>query len=76
MGILKGLKGRVSLIQARVTQTNDPMGILKEGREHYNTLKALGYTDQRSDGDTERSTTMELGDTGRKLHRPTIRWGY
>ena len=77
MGILKGDFGgesRNSL--AHVTQTNDPMGILK-GRIPFSAAVGRGgYTDQRSDGDTESSVYHKDSILYQKLHRPTIRWGY
>ena len=38
----------------RVTQTNDPMGILKVEAIDAPASTTSSYTDQRSDGDTER----------------------
>ena len=40
-------------IVSSVTQTNDPMGILKEADHGLGQAIGPGYTDQRSDGDTE-----------------------
>ena len=48
------------LIRCLVTQTNDPMGILK-AKDGYRPWPVRNrYTDQRSDGDTERGVNDEL----------------
>ena len=41
-----------------VTQTNDPMGILKDAIRHVIGAPTKSYTDQRSDGDTERQAVI------------------
>jgi len=76
MGILKVARSQRHGYVFGVTQTNDPMGILKEGLPIHHNRDRLSYTDQRSDGDTER-TDYTPEDTNKvTLHRPTIRWGY
>jgi len=56
MGILKVSMFFSFLPRATlVTQTNDPMGILKVLVDGDPQANATCYTDQRSDGDTERS---------------------
>ena len=52
------------------------MGILKDSMSADADYRFDGYTDQRSDGDTESRClcgSLKLLDL---LHRPTIRWGY
>ena len=53
MGILKEQLKRLLQAAGGVTQTNDPMGILKGTVLRNASRKSSGYTDQRSDGDTE-----------------------
>ena len=54
MGILKEVMLiRCLPVKKEVTQTNDPMGILKARGSSQAAGGVFGYTDQRSDGDTE-----------------------
>jgi len=100
MGILKVAATALANAVSAVTQTNDPMGILKDRQDHQpppvsvvtqtndpmGILKVTGmllafatsdrYTDQRSDGDTERGGVLNADGGLTVLHRPTIRWGY
>ena len=46
-------RGGYMALRGGVTQTNDPMGILKARSAITLASYTLGYTDQRSDGDTE-----------------------
>ena len=64
------------IMMTQVTQTNDPMGILKAVTGPLQVNRILGYTDQRSDGDTESSLVARFDKSSYGLHRPTIRWGY
>jgi len=52
------------------------MGILKDLQVHREALGLDGYTDQRSDGDTESEAAHPSLADHPQLHRPTIRWGY
>ena len=76
MGILKVAFSGGKDSTVLVTQTNDPMGILKEMGRVWDVSGGCGYTDQRSDGDTERPTPAPGSLSPLPLHRPTIRWGY
>ena len=76
MGILKVALGEVVQGDCNVTQTNDPMGILKAWIRCIHSSDATSYTDQRSDGDTERAAAAAAAAAWHALHRPTIRWGY